>query len=364
MRNSGIYSLKPENFQNKRNMKRKGAIIILSTILATLICVAGCSSPSETSSGHEKAGACNAIYYWKTQFQLDNHTKSFIGKHDIQKMYIRFFDIDYGQDRDGVFKAIPIATTIFRDTVPVGIEVVPTVYITTKAIKADTTFARLMYKRIMAMAKRNKIRDIHEIQVDCDWTESTQVSFFKLCEVLRDMLHKDGIKLSATIRLHQLKKECPPVDCGVLMLYNTGSLYNPDGNSILNYKDVEPYLKTELEYALPLDFAFPVYSWGIWMRKGEFKSILHKTDFTDTLYYRKADKRKYIVSREHYVEGHLIKEGDIIRLETSPLEEILKVKRLVNSKINQQPHCIVLYHLDSLNISQYSEEDIHSIYKR
>ena len=124
------------------------------------------------------------------------------------------------------------------------------------------------------MAKRNKIRDIHEIQVDCDWTESTQVSFFKLCEVLRDMLHKDGIKLSATIRLHQLKKECPPVDCGVLMLYNTGSLYNPDGNSILNYKDVEPYLKTELEYALPLDFAFPVYSWGIWMRKGEFKSIL------------------------------------------------------------------------------------------
>lgn len=28
---------------------------------------------------------CNAIYYWKTQFQLNNYEKSFIEKHDIRK---------------------------------------------------------------------------------------------------------------------------------------------------------------------------------------------------------------------------------------------------------------------------------------
>ena len=26
---------------------------------------------------------CNAIYYWKTQFQLNNYEKSFIEKHDM-----------------------------------------------------------------------------------------------------------------------------------------------------------------------------------------------------------------------------------------------------------------------------------------
>lgn len=210
---------------------------------------------------------CNAIYYWKTQFQLNNYEKSFIEKHDIRKIYIRFFDVDYGQDKDGLFKALPIATTLFHDTVPAEIEVVPTVYITTKAINADSTFAQLMYKRIIAMAKRNKIRNIHEIQVDCDWTNSTKDSFFKLCKDLRNILHKDSLSLSATIRLHQLEKECPPVDYGVLMLYNTGSLYNSNANSILDYNDVKPYLSSKQEYALPLDVAFPIYSWGIWMRQ-------------------------------------------------------------------------------------------------
>lgn len=306
----------------------------------------------------------HAIYHWKTQFQLNRYTQSFIRKHDITKMYVRFFDVDYGQDKNGAFRAIPIATTLFRDTIPTGIEVVPTVYITTKAIISDSTFAPLMYDRIMAMAKRNKIKDIHEIQVDCDWTGSSQEPFFNLCRKLRDTLHADGIKLSATIRLHQLKKECPPIDCGVLMLYNTGSLYRPNGNSILSYSDVEPYLKSELKYGLPLDYAFPIYSWGIWMRQNDFQAILHKTDFTDTLYYRKIDKWKYHVLKEHYLEGHHLEKGDIIRLETSPLEEIMKVKQLVNLKIKQQPQNIILYHLDSLSISQYNAEDIGRIYKQ
>ena len=147
------------------------------------------------------------------------------------------------------------------------------------------------------------------------------------------------------------------------MLYNTGSLYNSNANSILDYNDVKPYLSSKQEYALPLDVAFPIYSWGIWMRQNDFKSILHKTDFTDTLYYKQMDKWKYVVSKEHYLEGHHLKKGDIIRLETSPLEDIIKVKQLAFSKIRRHPRNIILYHLDSLNIAQYSEEKIRLIYK-
>ena len=88
------------------------------------------------------------------------------------------FDVDRVENADWELEVIPIATTLFQDTIPAGIEIVPTVYITTKAIRHDSDFAELMYKRIYAMLMRHQIRNVQEIQVDCDWTASTQDSFF------------------------------------------------------------------------------------------------------------------------------------------------------------------------------------------
>ncbi len=109
------------------------------------------------------------------------------------------FDVDRVENADGKLEVIPIATTLFQDTIPAGIEIVPTVYITTKAIRHDSDFAELMYKRIHAMLMRHQIRNVKEIQVDCDWTASTQDSFFKFCQRLRDTLHANHLSLSATI---------------------------------------------------------------------------------------------------------------------------------------------------------------------
>ena len=184
-------------------------------------------------------GPGNAIYYWKTVFRLTEYDRQFLKKHHIRKIYLRMFDVDYGENMDGELEVLPFATTLFQDTIPAGIEIVPTVYITTKAIRQDADFAEAMYKRIRAMMTRHHIRNVREVQVDCDWTAKTQKAFFRLCQRLRDKLHTDSLSLSATIRLHQLKKEVPPVDKGVLMLYNTGSIYNTETkNSILSYKDL------------------------------------------------------------------------------------------------------------------------------
>ena len=77
------------------------------------------------------------------------------------------------------------------------------------------------------------------------------------------------------------------------MLYNTGSIYNPETeNSILNYKDVEAYLKSDITYELPLDFAYPTYSWGILTEERNFRVILHEVNFSDTLRYKKDDRWK------------------------------------------------------------------------
>ncbi len=70
------------------------------------------------------------------------------------------------------------------------------------------------------------------------------------------------MRLSTTIRLHQLSMEVPPADYGVLMLYNTG---NPEKyaerNPILDIRDVMLYISKLDDYALPLAAAYPVFLW-------------------------------------------------------------------------------------------------------
>ena len=307
--------------------------------------------------------AKNAIYYWKTVFRLTEYDRQFLKRHHIRKIYLRMFDVDYGENTDGELEVLPFATTLFHDTIPAGIEIVPTVYITTKAIRHDPDFAELMYKRICAMLTRHQIRNVQEIQVDCDWTAKTQDSFFGFCQSLRDILHENNLLLSATIRLHQLKKKIPPVDKGVLMLYNTGSIYNPETeNSILSYKDVQAYLKSSVTYGLPLDFAYPAYSWGILMEEGNFRAILHEVDFSDKLRYKKMSDGNYLVLQEHYLENHHIRKGNIIRLENSTFSEIMRVKWLIASKMESESCNAILYHLDSLNLSVFEEKEINQIY--
>ena len=98
----------------------------------------------------------------------------------------------------------------------------------------------------------------------------TQNSYFELCRIAADSLHTKGIALSSTIRLHQLRDDCPPVDRGVLMLYNTGAIKSSQTeNSILSYADVVPYLK-KYSYQKPLDFAYPAFAWGVWFRENMF----------------------------------------------------------------------------------------------
>lgn len=90
--------------------------------------------------------------------------------------------------------------------------------------------------------------------------------FLHLKEVrksLNDYFQKE-IKLSSTIRLHQLAQTPPDVDYGVLMYYNTGNFKDYKTEiSILDIKDVKPYLKYLKSYDLPLTLGLPVYEWNV-----------------------------------------------------------------------------------------------------
>ncbi|MDO5395678.1 MAG: hypothetical protein Q4F07_06915 [Bacteroidales bacterium] len=341
--------------------------------LLSAIFLLSCSDySSRTNDG------CNSIYYWRTTFALNDAEKEFLHKHDITKMYVRFFDVSsqYGQHDNE--KAAPEATIRFVDSIPSDIKIVPTVYITPGAMEdmqtRENEYADKIVKRINAICRQNRIH-FNEIQLDCDWTKSTRIPFFRLCEAVKQ--HLDSTQcLSSTIRLHQLIQSPPPVDKGVLMVYNTGNLMEmTTDNSIFSYRDIEPYLRDNrlADYQLPLDVAYPTYGWSVVYYPGQekyyFDRIMRRTDFSSYPQLKKIGNNIYEATSEVDFSNNAdywdkIYENYRVRVERPTAKEILKVKELIDNQLKDKTHNNILYHLDETQFSHYSDNEISKIYTR
>ena len=327
-------------------------ILVLCLLAVTLV---GCSGNNENSTPRRMHEPKRAMYHWKNTFSMSEEY-DFIKEHNIGRLYIRFFDVTWEPNSDGSgMQAIPTATIRFEKYCWSGInkynipEIVPTVFITPDAIddiyRKDQirSTARKLVERIDNICSfydvpKDKVK---EIQLDCDWTAWSERPFFELCKEVRNQMPKNML-LSSTIRLHQLRQEAPPVDYGVLMLYNTNNLRDPSvKNSILSADDVKPYLK-RVKYNLPLDFAYPVFSWDLWFHDGKFRSIVRSESKADSLRHS----------------------GEMIRHEEVDYREILKVKELVESKTQQPKRSTILYHLDKNTLNRYSSDEIETIFGR
>lgn len=351
---------------------------IHTLLLSILLVVASCTcrnTGKETVAQTEssiQADTSNAIYYWKTRFHIGDAERAFMQKNGVRRIYLRFFDVDYDATAAaGPERVIPVATTIFDSPVPQGIEIVPTVFITTRALRMSKNepdglkgLAGKITERVKNMAAFNETGPVREMQLDCDWTESLKGDFDALCRETKEALKQDGTILSATIRLHQLRQAPPPVDRGVLMLYNTGALRaSGERNSILSVEDVRSYLGGgECRYVLDLDFAYPAFGWGVWFRNAEYKGLLHRTDYSDATRYSPKGNGQYLVKQSHILEGHELLPGDVIRLENSSCEAIAGVKALIKTAFPAHAHRNILYHLDTSNLEKYSDDEIKSMY--
>jgi len=215
----------------------------------------------------------HSAYYWTTTFKMSEPKAEFIKKHDVKRLYMRFFDVVM----DPYDKPMPNATIEFIDTIPDSLEIVPTVYVMNECMGADIDdLADKVTKRILQMCETHHIRNVHEIQIDCDWTRRTQDRYFAFLENVRNRLKEKEKSLSATIRLHQLSMSVPPVDRGALMVYNTGDVTDRNvKNPILDIEDVKPYMPYLKKYELPLVAAYPVFSWDVIFRGNRFIGIKH-----------------------------------------------------------------------------------------
>ena len=307
-----------------------------------LAVVTGCRQrePQGTMALEEQ----QAVYYWRTDLRLDSTERAFLTAYHVKKVYCRYFDVVMKDEGP-----MPNATLTFSDTLPSSVEVVPTVYITEDCMhERHEGLAKKLVEHIRQMNETNDISGVREIQIDCDFTaNSRQVYYEFLKEVVSEWSKVEGQRskdegqrskdegqrskvspltphlsplVSTTIRLHQLSMPVPPVDYGVLMIYNTGDPRKfMERNPILDMRDVAPYLSRLKGYQLPLAAAYPVYSW---------QRTIHG------------------VHVEHTVEA----------------DEILKVKKAVESRRPDLSRTIITYHLDQTNINRYKPETYEAMY--
>ena len=260
----------------------------------------------------------NGVYYWRTDLHLDSTERAFLKQHHINKVYCRYFDVVMSDDGT---EPKPNATIAFTDTLPAGIKLIPTVYITEDCMhKPHKDLAEKLVKRIMQMNETNHIGNVHEIQIDCDYTSKSRATYYQFLETIKSQLSTIHYQLSTTIRLHQLSMPVPPVDYGVLMVYNTGDPRKwQERNPILDYRDVYPYLNKLAQYQLPLAAAYPVYQW--------IRNIQN-------------------VRIEHTVEA----------------AELLKVKKALEKERPSLSKAVITYHLETDNINRYKTETYEEIY--
>ena len=290
----------------------RNIIIFFWIILLT----AGCAR-QEAQDAYLEQG--NSVYYWRTELRLDSAERAFLSHYHINKVYCRYFDVVMN---DGAAEPTPNATITFADTLPDGIDIVPTVYITEDCMhQPHKDLAGKIVDRILQMNETNDIARVSEIQIDCDYTSKSRHTYYSFLEEVRSKLSAVHARLSTTIRLHQLSMPAPPADYGVLMVYNTGDPRKwQERNPILDYRDVYPYLSRLGEYPLPLAAAYPVYQW--------IRNIRN-------------------VRVEHTVAAG----------------EILKVKHALEQERPGLSRAVITYHLETDNINRYTPETYEEIYR-
>ena len=311
----------------------------------------------------------NGIYYWRTTFCPTMEERVFVREHNIGRIYLHMYDVDVVGYATGYATDYiePVATIQFQDSLISGVEYVPTVYITQNAIRSLTgrerEIAEKIVTRTLNMVDWHEIPNVQEIQIDGDWQVSTQKSYFLFCREMRELLHKQELRLSATIRLSQLREAAPPVDRGVLMLYNTGSVRSINTtNSILDIETCRTYLRQQAieKYALPLDYALPVFGWSvIHTDNGKSYGGLSYTTVYSAPQFERIDSTHYRACFSGNYDNRYFNSDDMVRIEKVSINQLHELKRLLPRENNQ---AIILYHLDNNQTNCYSHEEIDAIF--
>lgn len=240
-----------------------------------------------------------SFYHWKSTFNLTALEKQYLDELQVNKLFLHFFDVRWVPEQNAAF---PDAV-LEKNLAETETDIVPVIFITNEAmLKTDASDIPELAQKIGAKTERMlKQRNLKadELQLDCDWNLDSRERYFDLLRQLKAM-HPEW-ELSATIRLHQVKYRemtgVPPVDKGVLMFYNMGSVSAAsESNSILNLQTAAKYTARLSQYPLQLDIALPLFSWGVHFRNGQLIQLINGLNQNDL----EADKAVKALDNNYY----------------------------------------------------------------
>ncbi|SFB95264.1 hypothetical protein SAMN05421780_10281 [Flexibacter flexilis DSM 6793] len=334
---------------------------------AVLCFVSSCQSKKNTK---ETLPPQKAFYHWKSNLQWQKSDSLFLEKLKVQKLYIRYFDVVWDAARA---KAIPTAKVQMAHQPSDSINCIPVVYITVEAIRNtpdEAQAAALGQKiadKILAMHQRPHLT---EIQIDCDWTASTQKRYFALLRAVRKQL-SPKIQLSATVRLHQVKfyekQGVPPTDRALIMCYNMASpAAIATKNSIFDKELCENYLQNLEEYPLPTDFALPLFSWGVVFRQKHFAGLINQLsdeELSENKAFTKKEDNWFEAKEAVFVRGIAVQAQDRIRADAVNLADLYAFEDFLKTKINTNLYTLSLYHYAPEVLSGFPPDSLQKIWR-
>jgi len=207
-----------------------------------------------------------------------------------------------------------------------------------------------------------------EMQIDCDWTEQSKNMYFDFLKILKKKLGA-AKKLSATIRLYQYKYRdkagVPPVDKGMLMMYNMGNVKDFNTvNSIFDNSTAEKYIDGVAAYPLPLDFALPAFSWAVVYHNDKFSCMMRdiKPIMDDTCKFLEKNYPMYKVTSDYVYNTVYLRRGDAVKIESINNDMLIDAAKLARKCANTDTINVAIFELDEVIRNKFSNETIEAAY--
>lgn len=306
-----------------------------------------------------------SFYHWKSKALHTPKIEQTIQSNSDSTIYLRYFDIDQvnespQSDSTGEY---PVYVLTDVDLFYKTFNIVPVIFIANKVFQSDIEVSELSQKieeLVDQISRHHFGRLFNSIQVDCDWTESTRNDYFELISEL-----SNRFDVSVTLRLHQIKYPnqtgIPPVDRGVLMLYNMGELSDTARNSIIDPEIVAMYVGNNTNYPIPLDVALPLFSQTVIRNNdGHIRLMNHsERDMLDKHgdYFSKIAPNRYQVIADTFCKGFYLSQGYTLEVEELSEGEVVEAfQKLESSQLDLRN--IIFYHLDDRVLNSINVEKI------
>lgn len=306
-----------------------------------------------------------SFYYWKTVYDTNATESQYFNALHCKKLYVRIMDVDHGDNG-----SVPVSPITFKATLADSVQLIPVVFIVNDVLKNQTSqqlddLARKIVYYVNGRIKPSGKTSYDELQLDCDWTRTTRDNYFYLLRRIRANASLKNKKLSATLRLHQLKNQkssgIPPVNRVMLMCYNMGNLRKYGSqNSILEQSELEKYAGKNLgNYPLPIDVGLPLFSWAVVFRQKQYAGIakrLYNDSFVDQKTFKASGSKLYTLQKDLPQYGLL--RGDEIRRENLSAGQLLSAANYIQKYISSDTVNIIYFHLDEPTLKHYTYEDL------